>query len=179
VFCSVLPGVPEHPADWRQSRVSQRANARSPIHHRGNRADRPLRAARVMPWSDRSAGSALAVPRPDRASVIAVFIACLSYVHLRSLQWRNLARIILRARWYGQCLIPGAARVAWILIIERPHFSGGNTPMTSPIVFSCGECAALVLSFMDPCPGYDPLCDPCTDQLALGIDPDHFAISES
>jgi tripartite ATP-independent transporter DctM subunit len=123
---------------------------------------------------------------PTEASVIAVFYALFAgMVIYRSLRIRDLPDIILRAALISGAvlLILGAARAfAWILIIESiPQFLAQTIIAwdLAPIVFLlCVNVLLLAFGlFMDPLPGVIilvPILAPIS--LALGIDPNHFAI---
>lgn len=123
---------------------------------------------------------------PTEASVIAVFYALFVGMFVyRSLRIKDLPDIILRAALVSGAvlLILGAARAfAWILIIEGvPQFLAETIIAwdLSPIVFLLAVNLLLLVFglFMDPLPGVMilvPILAPIS--LALGIDPDHFAI---
>ena len=123
---------------------------------------------------------------PTEASVLAVFYALLVGMFVyRSLHLRDLPAIILRAAVVAGAvlLILGAARAfAWVLIIEGlPQFLAQTIIAwdLSPIVFLLAVNLLLLVFglFMDPLPGVMilvPILAPIS--LALGIDPDHFAI---
>ncbi|MBK0328621.1 TRAP transporter large permease [Rhodobacteraceae bacterium F11138] len=123
---------------------------------------------------------------PTEASVIAVFYALFVGMFVyRSLRIRHLSEIILRAALTSAAvlLILGAARAfAWILIIEGiPQFLAETIIAwdLSPIVFLLAVNLLLLVFglFMDPLPGVMilvPILAPIS--LALGIDPNHFAI---
>ncbi|MGY9050323.1 C4-dicarboxylate ABC transporter [Puniceibacterium antarcticum] len=123
---------------------------------------------------------------PTEASVIAVFYALFVGMFIyRSLRFRDLPDIILRAALTSSAvlLILGAARAfAWILIIEGIPQSLAGAIISwdlSPIVFLLAVNVLLLIFglFMDPLPGVMilvPILAPIS--LALGIDPDHFAI---
>lgn len=123
---------------------------------------------------------------PTEASVIAVFYAlCVGMFVYRSLRVKDLPDIILRAALVSCAvlLILGAARAfAWILIIEGlPQFLAETIISwdLSPIVFLLAVNVLLLIFglFMDPLPGVMilvPILAPIS--LALGIDPNHFAI---
>jgi tripartite ATP-independent transporter DctM subunit len=123
---------------------------------------------------------------PTEASVIAVFYALFAgMVIYRSLRIRDLPDIILRAALISGAvlLILGAARAfAWILIIESiPQFLAQTIIAwdLAPIVFLlCVNVLLLAFGlFMDPLPRVIilvPILAPIS--LALGIDPNHFAI---
>lgn len=123
---------------------------------------------------------------PTEASVIAVFYALIVGMFVyRSLRIRDLPDIILKAALTSAAvlLILGAARAfAWILIIEGiPQFLAETIIAwdLSPIVFLLAVNLLLLAFglFMDPLPGVMilvPILAPIS--LALGIDPNHFAI---
>lgn len=123
---------------------------------------------------------------PTEASVIAVFYALFVGMFIyRSLRVKDLPDIILRAALVSCAvlLILGAARAfAWILIIEGlPQFLAETIISwhLSPIVFLLAVNVLLLIFglFMDPLPGVMilvPILAPIS--LALGIDPNHFAI---
>lgn len=123
---------------------------------------------------------------PTEASVIAVFYALLVGMFVyRSLRLRDLPGIVLRAALTSGAvlLILGAARAfAWVLIIESvPQFLAETIISwdLSPIVFLLAVNLLLLVFglFMDPLPGVMilvPILAPIS--LALGIDPNHFAI---
>ncbi|WP_050525757.1 TRAP transporter large permease [Pseudorhodobacter aquimaris] len=123
---------------------------------------------------------------PTEASVIAVFYALFVGMFIyRSLHIKDLPGIILRAALVSTAvlLILGAARAfAWVLIIEGiPQFLAETIIAwdLSPIVFLLAVNLLLLIFglFMDPLPGVMilvPILAPIS--LALGIDPDHFAI---
>ena len=123
---------------------------------------------------------------PTEASVIAVFYALFVGMFVyRSLRIKDLPDIFLRAALVSGAvlLILGAARAfAWILIIEGvPQFLAETIIAwdLSPIVFLLAVNLLLLAFglFMDPLPGVMilvPILAPIS--LALGIDPDHFAI---
>ena len=123
---------------------------------------------------------------PTEASVIAVFYALLVGMFVyRSLRLRDLPGIVLRAALTSGAvlLILGAARAfAWVLIIEGvPQFLAETIISwdLSPIAFLLAVNVLLLVFglFMDPLPGVMilvPILAPIS--LALGIDPNHFAI---
>ncbi|MGI3169390.1 TRAP transporter large permease [Pseudooceanicola sp. C21-150M6] len=123
---------------------------------------------------------------PTEASVIAVFYALLVGMFVyRTLRLKDLPAIILRAALTSGAvlLILGAARAfAWILIIESIPQLLAQTIISwdlSPIVFLLMVNLLLIAFglFMDPLPGVMilvPILAPIS--LALGIDPNHFAI---
>lgn len=123
---------------------------------------------------------------PTEASVIAVFYALFVGMFIyRSLRVKDLPDIILRAALVSCAvlLILGAARAfAWVLIIEGlPQFLAETIISwhLSPIVFLLAVNVLLLIFglFMDPLPGVMilvPILAPIS--LALGIDPNHFAI---
>ena len=123
---------------------------------------------------------------PTEASVIAVFYALFVGMFVyRSMKLRDLPETILRAALISGAvlLILGAARAfAWILIIEGiPQFLAETIIAwdLSPVVFLLAVNVLLLAFglFMDPLPGVMilvPILAPIS--LALGIDPDHFAI---
>ncbi|SNR67966.1 TRAP transporter large permease [Puniceibacterium sediminis] len=123
---------------------------------------------------------------PTEASVIAVFYALFVGMFIyRSLRIKDLPVIILRAALTSSAvlLILGAARAfAWILIIENIPQSLAQAIISldlSPIVFLLAVNVLLLIFglFMDPLPGVMilvPILAPIS--LALGIDPNHFAI---
>ena len=123
---------------------------------------------------------------PTEASVIAVFYALFVGLFIyRSLRIRALPEIILKAALTSGAvlLILGAARAfAWILIIEGIPQYLAQTIIAwdlSPIVFLLAVNLLLLVFglFMDPLPGVMilvPILAPIS--LALGIDPNHFAI---
>lgn len=123
---------------------------------------------------------------PTEASVIAVFYALFVGMFVyRSLRVKDLPDLILRAALVSCAvlLILGAARAfAWILIIEGlPQFLAETIISwdLSPIVFLLAVNVLLLIFglFMDPLPGVMilvPILAPIS--LALGIDPNHFAI---
>ena len=123
---------------------------------------------------------------PTEASVIAVFYALFAGMFIyRSLKLRDLPNIILRAALTSGAvlLILGAARAfAWVLIIEGIPQYLAQTIIAwelSPIVFLLAVNLLLLIFglFMDPLPGVMilvPILAPIS--LALGIDPNHFAI---
>ena len=123
---------------------------------------------------------------PTEASVIAVFYALVVGMGVyRSLRWRDLPAIILRAALTATAvlLILGAARAfAWVLIIEGVPQYLAQTIIAwdlSPIVFLLAVNLLLLAFglFMDPLPGVMilvPILAPISH--SLGIDPNHFAI---
>ena len=123
---------------------------------------------------------------PTEASVIAVFYALIVGMFVyRSLKIRDLPGILLRAAMTSGAvlLILGAARAfAWVLIIEGIPQLLAETIIAwdlSPVVFLLAVNLLLLVFglFMDPLPGVMilvPILAPIS--LALGIDPNHFAI---
>ncbi|MBR9764255.1 MAG: TRAP transporter large permease [Rhodobacteraceae bacterium] len=123
---------------------------------------------------------------PTEASVIAVFYALIVGMFIyRSLKLRDLPAILLRAALTSGAvlLILGAARAfAWVLIIEGIPQLLAETIIAwdlSPVVFLLAVNLLLLVFglFMDPLPGVMilvPILAPIA--LALGIDPNHFAI---
>lgn len=123
---------------------------------------------------------------PTEASVIAVFYALFVGMFVyRSLKVKDLPQIVLGAALTSGAvlLILGAARAfAWVLIIEGiPQFLAETIIAwdLSPVAFLLAVNVLLIIFglFMDPLPGVMilvPILAPIS--LALGIDPDHFAI---